>query len=247
MAKLEPRIDIDSNFMSVALDLRRIPIEAEYGSLDVLPAVSAVRSWRYVYMKRLADIVVSLTMLACVLIPCLLIALLIAFTSEGPVFYRETRIGQGGRPFRIWKFRTMCKRAEWKEVLKAKDASGTLLHWRVHKQPGDPRITPVGRVLRRWSLDELPQLLNVLLGDMSLVGPRPVVEAEMPLYRHLQAYYLAAIPGLSGLWQISGRSNINFAKRADLDATYVRNWSLRNDLAILIQTLPAVCSRVGAR
>jgi lipopolysaccharide/colanic/teichoic acid biosynthesis glycosyltransferase len=117
----------------------------------------------------------------------------------------------------------------------------------VHKTLRDPRITTVGRFLRRWSLDELPQVLNVLRGEMSLIGPRPVIEAEVAMYGHLQYYYLAATPGLSGLWQVSGRSNVSFAARADLDASYVQNWSLRADFGILLRTIPAVLGRVGAR
>jgi len=180
-------------------------------------------------------------------VPALLIALAVALSSEGPVFYSESRIGQGGRPFRIWKFRTMYRKAKCDEVMKANGQGGTLLHWRTNKSATDPRITPVGRVMRRWSLDELPQILNVLRGDMSLVGPRPVVAEELPLYRHLRQFYLAAMPGLSGLWQVSGRSDVSFAKRAALDAAYVRNWSLLSDMSILLQTVPAVLSRVGAR
>jgi undecaprenyl-phosphate galactose phosphotransferase len=111
----------------------------------------------------------------------------------------------------------------------------------------DPRITAVGRFLRRWSLDELPQVINVLRGDMSLIGPRPVIEPEVSMYRSLQNYYLAVIPGLSGLWQVSGRSNVSFAARAELDAHYVRNWSLWEDFVILLRTIPAVLSRNGAR
>jgi lipopolysaccharide/colanic/teichoic acid biosynthesis glycosyltransferase len=117
----------------------------------------------------------------------------------------------------------------------------------MHKDVPDPRITWVGGFLRKWSLDELPQLINVLRGDMSLVGPRPIVEAELPMYGHLKHFYLAAIPGLSGLWQVSGRSNISFAARVNLDASYVRYWSLRGDLKILLRTVPAVLRRVGAR
>jgi lipopolysaccharide/colanic/teichoic acid biosynthesis glycosyltransferase len=141
----------------------------------------------------------------------------------------------------------MCREAQWQEVVKSGACDGTLLHWRVHKTHSDPRITPIGGFLRRWSLDELPQLLNVFRGDMSLIGPRPVIAAEVPLYGHLQHFYLAATPGLSGLWQVSGRSNVSFAARANLDASYVRNWSLPGDFAILLRTVPAVLCRVGAR
>ena len=179
--------------------------------------------------------------------PAFLIAAAIALTSKGPIFYRESRVGRGGQPFQIWKFRSMSEDAHLQSCVKVDSSGGTLLHWRIHKHSHDPRITPVGKFLRRWSLDELPQLINVLRGDMSLIGPRPVVAAEVPLYAHLQHFYLAAAPGMSGLWQVSGRSDVSFAKRADLDAFYVLNWSLRADFIILVKTIPAVLGRIGAR
>jgi lipopolysaccharide/colanic/teichoic acid biosynthesis glycosyltransferase len=120
------------------------------------------------------------------------------------------------------------------------------LEWRMRKHAGDPRITPIGRFLRRWSLDEFPQLINVFRGEMSLIGPRPIVEAETGLYGKFLSYYLAVTPGMSGLWQVSGRSEIGYARRAQLDALYVGTWSLRSDWAILYQTFPAVLSRRGA-
>jgi lipopolysaccharide/colanic/teichoic acid biosynthesis glycosyltransferase len=126
-------------------------------------------------------------------------------------------------------------------------ARGVLLQWREKKDGCDPRITPVGRFLRQWSLDELPQLLNVLRGEMSLVGPRPVIKAEIPLYGSSRQYYYAAVPGLSGLWQVSGRSNINFKTRVALDVSYVQDWSLLADCKILLKTIPAVFGRTGAR
>jgi len=115
------------------------------------------------------------------------------------------------------------------------------------KRGYDPRITRIGRFLRRWSLDEVPQLFNVLRGDMSLIGPRPVVKAETHLYKHLLPFYLAATPGLSGLWQVSGRSNLDYEARARLDATYVQTWSLKADFKILVRTVPTVLRRIGAR
>jgi len=115
------------------------------------------------------------------------------------------------------------------------------------KQRRDPRITAVGGFIRRWSLDELPQLLNVIRGEMSLICPRPIVEAEARFYGNLLAFYLAATPGLSGLWQVSGRSNVDYAERAKLDALYVRSWCLEADLDIFFRTIPAVLSRIGAR
>jgi undecaprenyl-phosphate galactose phosphotransferase len=247
MGKLEAQIQSEYNDADMAFEESVFVSEAKHSKLPLLSTGLNIQSWRYQHAKRWIDVFGSLIMIVVSLVPGLLIATLIALTSEGSVFYRETRIGRAGRPFRIWKFRSMCHAAQWQEVVKAGSSDGTFLHWRVHKNLNDPRITPVGGFLRRWSLDELPQVLNVLRGEMSLIGPRPVVAAEVPLYGHLQHFYLAATPGLSGLWQISGRSNVSFAARANLDASYVRNWSLKTDLGILFRTIPAVLGRVGAR
>jgi lipopolysaccharide/colanic/teichoic acid biosynthesis glycosyltransferase len=222
-------------------------VVSESRSLQASVVLSRLRteSWQYRFAKRIMDMCVALTMLIVSLIPCLIIAGLVATTTDGPIFYREWRIGRGGRPFRIWKFRSMdlCT-----DVHQATGSShGVLLQWRVKKDGCDPRITPVGRFLRQWSLDELPQLLNVLRGEMSLVGPRPVVRAEIPLYGALRHYYYAAVPGLSGLWQVSGRSNIDFKTRVALDVFYVQDWSLLVDYKILLKTIPAVFRRIGAR
>ena len=241
--QFQPEFDYDD----AALEGNAAVSAKRYSNLSVVAPESRAHSWRYLRVKRGIDVAGSLMILAMSLIPGLVIAAVIALTSDGPVFYRETRIGRGGRRFRIWKFRSMCTEAKWREIAAVESSSGVLLHWRIHKNLRDPRITAVGGFLRRWSLDELPQVLNVLRGEMSLVGPRPVIEAEVPMYGHLQHFYLAATPGLSGLWQVSGRSNVDFAARAKLDAFYVRNWSLRRDFEILFRTLPAVFGRVGAR
>jgi undecaprenyl-phosphate galactose phosphotransferase len=124
---------------------------------------------------------------------------------------------------------------------------GTVLQWRMCKHLRDPRITAIGSILRRWSLDELPQLINVLRGEMSLIGPRPIVEAETDFYGNHLDSYLSATPGLSGLWQVSGRSDVGYVERVKLDALYVRSWCLMADLRILFRTIPAVLSRIGAR
>ena len=117
----------------------------------------------------------------------------------------------------------------------------------MHKHLEDPRITPIGAVLRSWSLDEIPQLINVLLGEMSLVGPRPIVKSEAPLYGNFFRCYVSAVPGMSGLWQVSGRSGVDYIKRAKLDMRYVESWSLALDFKIIFKTLPAVLGRIGAR
>ena len=124
--------------------------------------------------------------------------------------------------------------------------NGKLVEWRMRKHLSDPRITPIGGFLRRWSLDELPQLINVLSGDMSLIGPRPIVEKETRYYGSFMDHYLAVNPGMSGLWQVSGRSHVDYDKRVLMDAFYVESWTLSSDFNILFRTLPAVLSRRGA-
>ena len=205
-----------------------------------------VDSWRYRYVKRAVDIICSMILIALFAVPGLLIAAVIAATSSGPVFYREKRIGRNGRLFRIWKFRSMHRNASQRANIADSQTGANVLEWRMHKHLRDPRITAVGGFLRRWSIDELPQLINVLTGDMSLIGPRPIVEAETTLYGKLISVYMTAIPGLSGLWQVSGRSHIDYDKRAKMDAHYVQSWSMGSDLVILFRTIPAVLSRIGA-
>ncbi len=205
-----------------------------------------VNDWRYRYVKRALDVICASLMLIGFLVPGLVIAAIIRLSSPYPVFYREERIGRDGKAFQIWKFRSMRPhRATLANP--GTHPETTVLQWRMQKRKDDPRITPVGRFLRRWSLDELPQIFNVLRGEMSLIGPRPVVKAETYLYKGLLPYYLSAKPGLSGLWQVSGRSNLDYDERAELDASYVQTWSLALDINILLRTLPAVLSRVGAR
>lgn len=204
----------------------------------VVPEALPVDSLRYRYLKRAFDVVGGLAMLFVFLVPGALIALAILLTSPYPVFYSEERIGRNGVPFRIWKFRSMRPHVPRR---------AHVLHWRMDKRKHDPRVTTIGGFLRRWSLDEVPQVFNILRGDMSLIGPRPIVKAETYHYKHLLSFYLAATPGLSGLWQVSGRSDVGYDERARLDAEYVRNWSLWDDFRILFRTIPAVLTRVGAR
>jgi exopolysaccharide production protein ExoY len=207
------------------------------------------KSGRYRYAKRAIDIVGASAMFLAGMIPGLLIASAIFLTSDGPVFYREDRIGRGGRVFRIWKFRSMRRGVQQNAEEPSQEACDHE-HWRVRKEDSDvvdPRITPVGAFLRRWSLDELPQVINVLRGEMSLVGPRPIIEAETVRYGDLLPYYKEAVPGLSGLWQVSGRSNVGYDKRVKLDALYVQTWTLSMDFLVLSKTIGAVLTRAGAR
>jgi exopolysaccharide production protein ExoY len=192
-------------------------------------------------VKRLMDLGMSLVA-SLILIPILLlIGLLIRVLMGGPVIFAHPRIGREGNAFRCYKFRTMI--ADGDAVLQQylNDNPEALREWRVtRKLTSDPRITWFGRILRKSSLDELPQLINVIRGDMSVVGPRPIVAEELSRYGSYSADYLRARPGLTGLWQVSGRSGLSYERRIDLDRYYVRRWSIALDLAIVLKTLPAL-------
>lgn len=210
-------------------------------------AMERVRSFRYRFVKRALDVVLSLVLLITLMPLGLAIALLIVLTSPGPIFYCEERVGRLRIPFRIVKFRSMCTPHSTAKLIDI----GTVqridpLASRFRKKAHNPRITPVGRVLRRLSLDELPQLWNVLLGDMSLVGPRPIVEAERHFYGSSLPFYDLLRPGITGLWQISGRSEVDYDRRVAFDTDYARQWSCRLDLLILARTIPAVLTMRGA-
>lgn len=171
------------------------------------------------------------------------IALAIKLSDKGPVFFRQTRIGKDGHTFTLWKFRTMVVDAEAQkaELLPQNDGNG-----RLFKMRRDPRVTRAGAWLRRWSLDELPQLLNVLFGNMSLVGPRPALPDEVAAYGDHMRRRLVVKPGITGLWQVSGRSDLSWDEAERLDVRYVENWSLALDLQILWKTLSAVAHHAGA-
>ena len=175
------------------------------------------------------------------------ICLLVKLASPGPIFYSQKRIGLGGRHFQAWKFRTMVVDAD--KVLQAYLDTDPALQaeWdRDHKLKNDPRVTWIGHWLRKTSLDELPQLWNVMVGQMSLVGPRPIVDAEIEKYGETYRQYTKVVPGVTGLWQISGRNNTTYQKRVELDSFYVRNWSPWFDSYILVRTIKTVMFREGA-
>ncbi len=173
----------------------------------------------------------------------MLIALGIKLDSRGPVIYRQERTGKDGVPFAIYKFRTMCEDAEERveELVGLNEGSGPLF-----KMTQDPRVTRFGRILRQTSLDELPQLFNVLIGDMALVGPRPALESETSQYSQWVWRRLHVKPGMTGLWQVSGRSNLSWDESIRLDLMYVNNWNLKMDISIMARTLGVVLSRKGA-
>lgn len=199
------------------------------------------------FVWRSFDIAVALAILAAVLPFLMLLALILYLSDPGPVFFVHRRIGYRGRYFNCIKFRSMKVNGDaiLREHLAAHPEAS--LEWdETHKLRSDPRVTPVGAVMRKLSLDEFPQLINVLMGDMSLVGPRPIVEAEVRRYgRHFEHYCLVR-PGLTGLWQTSGRSDLSFGKRVEMDVSYVRRKSLALDIWLLCKTVPAVVFARGS-
>lgn len=212
-------------------------------------AVHSLRSNCIAYrlVKRILDIVIVVA-LSPLLVPLMIgIALLVRRSSVGPILYRHRRIGRFGKEFTMWKFRSMHVQGD--DILRNyfEQNPGAAEEWRrSHKLKDDPRITSIGRFLRSNSLDELPQFINVLLGSMSLVGPRPIVEEEVRKYGESYFFYTSAKPGLSGLWQVSGRCSIAYEERVALDKDYIRNWSLGMDLGILWRTAGAVWLKQGA-
>jgi exopolysaccharide biosynthesis polyprenyl glycosylphosphotransferase len=196
------------------------------------------------FAKRAFDLVFTVGLLVLLAPLFVVVGLLVRMTSRGPVFYGQERIGLSGEPFTMLKFRSMVTDADahLAELLAAQGTGGTPLF----KVKDDPRVTRVGRVLRRYSIDELPQLLNVLRGDMSLVGPRPQRDGEVRLYDSKAGRRLVVKPGMSGLWQVSGRSNLSWEDAIRLDLYYVENWSITNDIIILLRTARAVVGADGA-
>ncbi len=182
-----------------------------------------------------------------VMSPLLLAIAAVVKLDGGPVFYAHPRIGVGNRQFRCLKFRSMKPdSAAMLEHTLLNDAAAAIEWATTRKLRNDPRVTQVGAFLRKTSLDELPQLLNVLRLEMSLVGPRPIVDDEIEHYGDDIAYYYATRPGLTGLWQVSGRSSTTYKQRVQLDVRYVENWTLWRDIVILAKTVPAVLKRTGA-
>jgi exopolysaccharide biosynthesis polyprenyl glycosylphosphotransferase len=194
-------------------------------------------------IKRLIDITGALVLLVLLAIPMLIVAIAIKLDSSGPLIFRQIRVGKHGKVFTFYKFRSMYTGADARlhELQHFNETQGATF-----KMKNDPRITKVGRFIRRSSLDELPQLFNVLAGQMSLVGPRPGLVHEAANYRPAQYRRLAVTPGLTGLWQVSGRSSLSFEEMVILDIYYVENWSLWLDLKILFRTLGAVIRAEGA-
>lgn len=203
----------------------------------------ALKEWQRL-VKRTMDIVLSVAIIILLLPLFILVALLIKLTSPGPVFYKQLRVGRNGRRFYMYKFRSMYKDADKRvdELLKQYKVESLALIKFKH----DPRVTSIGRFLRKYSIDEFPQLINVLKGEMSLVGPRPPLEREVELYEKWQLKRIDVLPGMTGLWQISGRSDTTFEDMVKLDIEYIKNWSIWLDIKILIKTPFVVISGKGA-
>ncbi len=205
-----------------------------------------LRYWPARLLKRIFDLTVALALLVVGALPLVYIAWRIK-RDGGPAIFAHKRVGQSGKPFPCFKFRTMRVDAErqLRELLATNPAARE--EWdREFKLRNDPRVTPIGQFLRRTSLDELPQLFNVVRGEMSLVGPRPIIEAELARYGDDVDYFLMVRPGMSGLWQVSGRNDVDYDTRVYLDTWYVKNWSLWYDIAILFKTVRVVLRRDGA-
>jgi exopolysaccharide biosynthesis polyprenyl glycosylphosphotransferase len=194
-------------------------------------------------LKRAMDLVLGTLLLILSLPLWIIVPLAIKLDSRGPVLYRQIRVGKGGKHFTFYKFRSMRQGAdqEWHSLRPLNETDGPILKIR-----NDPRLTRVGRVLRRTSIDELPQILNVLRGEMSLVGPRPPLPAEVLQYEPWQHKRLSVAGGLTGLWQVSGRSHLNFEEMVMMDLYYIENWSLGLDLRILLRTIPAILTGTGS-
>ena len=192
-------------------------------------------------LKRAFDVVVAGTALALAAPVLLALGCAVRLHDGGPMVYGHTRLGFERRPFRCLKLRTMVSGGDAVLARHLADNPAAKLEWETsRKLKDDPRVTPIGRFLRKTSLDELPQLLNIVRGEMSIVGPRPVTEEELGNYGMAARHYCATRPGLTGLWQVSGRSDVDYARRVSLDTLYVKRWSVRRDLGIVLRTPLAV-------
>lgn len=239
-------------YISVIPTLRGMPLDSTDMSFIFSHEVMIFRvqqnlaKWSSRILKRLFDIAGSISIII-ILSPALIYISRKVKQDGGPAIYGHERIGKGGKSFKCLKFRSMVINS--KEVLEEllENDSDARAEWdATFKLKNDPRITKIGGFLRRTSLDELPQLFNVLKGEMSLVGPRPIITAELERYNDEVDYYLLSKPGMTGLWQVSGRSDVDYETRVYLDAWYVKNWSMWNDIAILFKTIGVVLKKDGA-
>jgi exopolysaccharide biosynthesis polyprenyl glycosylphosphotransferase len=243
-SRILEQLNIDCRVIPDLLEMRRGEIIVDgFCGLPTFHIKSLSLYGADYYFKRLFDVSISILILVVMFVPFLFVALLIRLDSPGPVLFAQYRLGFRGRKFRLFKFRTMVADADQKiEPLKQKsERLGP-----VFKMKNDPRITRVGKWLRRYSFDEIPQIINVLKGDMSLVGPRPQVLWEAAHYDDHAKRRLRIKPGITGLWQVSGRAALSYEEMINLDIYYLENWSLGLDLKILLRTVPAIFDKEGA-
>lgn len=236
-------IRVPKNQLNTAMSLRM----KDFGGILGFSSTNYLTKSGAVFFKRFIDIFLCL-IASPILIPVTaIIALVIKCTSPGPIFYGHKRVGRNHKEYKCWKFRSMCIDAEekLKEIL-ANDPVRAEEWEKDRKFTDDPRVTKIGKILRKTSLDEIPQLWNVFIGQMSLVGPRPVTEPELSKYKQFSEYVLSVKPGLSGMWQISGRSNTGYEERINLDTYYIQNWSIWLDIWIIIKTFGVVLVGKGA-
>lgn len=243
---VEEARELDIDIRSISGYYGELTANSPIEYLGVFPVVSLHRRdprTIALVLKRIVDIALSMLALTAVFPVMLIIALVIRLDSDGPIFFVSERIGKRGRVFPCFKFRTMVKDAEQlKKNLSAMNERDGILF----KVSNDPRVTPVGRFLRKYSLDELPQFFNVLRGEMSIVGPRPPIASEVEKYELEHFRRLEVLPGLTGLWQVQARQDASFAKYIALDTAYVENWSFWLDLKILIRTAEVIVRGTGA-
>jgi exopolysaccharide biosynthesis polyprenyl glycosylphosphotransferase len=252
---LKNRLYVCWRFQTAGITLRILPIKGEVrppksvlwmiGEVPCMTIPAPIIAGTDFWLKRCFDLVCS-SILILVFSPIYLaIAILIKLDSPGSVFFRQNRVGLHGKTFKIWKFRTMVTNAE--KLQATLEAKNEIKDGVLFKMKDDPRITQLGKFLRRYSLDELPQLFNVIVGEMSLVGPRPLPMRDVEKFQRKHFIRQEVLPGITGLWQVSGRSNIeNFEDAVKLDIAYIEDWSLWLDLKILLQTIKVVLDKTGA-
>ena len=223
------------------------PYQTAIGGIGVLEIGNRLKMKMYRYLKTITEIVLFCLILPFILPLCLFIAIVIKLTSRGPVLYRARRLGIGGRPISVLKFRTMYQNSDTVLEQMLEENPKLKSEWQTKfKLKKDPRVTPFGHLLRRTSLDELPQFWNVLRGEMAIIGPRPIVDEEVHYYGEKFPVFSSVKPGITGLWQVSGRSDTSYNTRIKLDVYYVMNWSIWLDYYIFMKTILAVLSQKGA-
>ena len=243
-------LDVEAMNLEVALITSAVDVSGHETNIRVIQGATVMTislpqysPW-VMFKKRVFDIVVSLVALVGTAIITIPVAIAIKVTDRGPIFYTQTRVGRRGKPFKMIKFRSMVVNAD-KMKAELAEESGQKGRF-IFKMKNDPRITPVGKFIRKFSIDEFPQFLNVLRGDMSVVGPRPPLPEEVAQYNQTYATRMLVKPGITGPWQVSGRSNLSEEESEALDVTYVQNWSMLGDVVLLFRTVGAVVTHKGA-